>query len=602
MGFDPDQFLASTAPAAGFDPDKFLSDTEDKSIAGFGQNLWEDVKGTASGIGDLATGLTEHPIDTGVGLVKNLPRAVIDEGKRLGVGELLTGHPINAMEKFGQAAYDKPLTTALDVLPAAGAAGKAIGIGGKVAKGAEVAEQAVQAAKAAPTVTGALGKVAEMPGAKNVGIQAADDLSKAAENVIPLERVVGNTVQRSSPPPPAGGPPKITPKVVPDDLESTLLSAKKQGTDALSEVRDYITSKYGRAASNPGWPNRVAKYLQEEARNMGAKDIGLQPRQIQSMGQGFEGLQKAEALIDYARDQGYFKPGLTDMARKEKVKGALEQTGRQLGAVRDIAGKRGQPPVAQMLQEVNKQLTNSYGIDAPGEIKKVLAKIQKVAKGNPTYADIADLATDLNRSKTAAAKLGQHPGPTTDAANIISRLNNEAIKGVLNPEEAQLYTQSLRDFGAHKKLEQAIAAAERRGMSARSNQRGIFGRLWQEALDRGGYRLAGNVADRTARAILQNPQKVKTMPQFFEELAHHADDALDEALDVPGMAYGGVVGEEPMQPMVQDPVANTYQTQLQDAAQRGPQSLIATHYILMQRDPRYNMMYTQRMKDSDGAD
>jgi len=288
----------------------------------------------------------------------------------------------------------------------------------------------------------------------------------------------------------------------------------------------------------------VAKYLQEEARNLGAKDIGLQPRQIQSMGPGFKGIEKAEALVDYAREHGYFNPKLTDIARKEKIIGAMDKAGRQVDAIRSIADKRGAPPVPQILQQIKTELTKQYGVDAPGEIKKVLLKVQNAAKENPTFSGMADLATDLNKAKTAVAKLGQHPGPTTDAANIISRINNEAIRGTLNPEESGLYTESLRDFGAHKKLEQAVAAASRRGMSARSNQRGIVGRLWQEALDRGGYRVGANVADRTAKAILKDPTKVKTLPQFFEELAHHADDAIDEALDIQGMAHGGIVDGE----------------------------------------------------------
>lgn len=122
---------------------------EQKSVAGFGKNLWEDVKGTAVGVGGLAKGLMTQPVETVVNTAKALPSALVEEGKRIGIGELITGHPGKALGKFGEAMYEKPLTTTLDVLPAAGAAGKALGIGGKVARGTELAAEAGQAGKLA---------------------------------------------------------------------------------------------------------------------------------------------------------------------------------------------------------------------------------------------------------------------------------------------------------------------------------------------------------------------------------------------------------------------------------------------------------------------
>jgi hypothetical protein len=256
------------------------------------------------------------------------------------------------------------------------------------------------------------------------------------------------------------------------------------------------------------------------------------------MGAGFQGIEKAEALVNYAREKGYFNPALTDIAREAKIKQALKTSGQQVEALRSIADQRGVPPVPQIVNEVKTQLVKDYGIDAPREIKKVLLKIEQAP---PTFSGLADLATELNKAKTTAKSLGQHPGPTTDAANIVSRINNDALRSVLNPQEAESYTQSLRDFGAHKKLEQAVAASERRGLSARSNQRGILGRLYQEALDRGGYRIGGNIANRMGKAIGANPSQFKTLPQFFEELAHQTGDVLDETME--GFAHGGIVEE-----------------------------------------------------------
>ena len=332
-------------------------------------------------------------------------------------------------------------------------------------------------------------------------------------------------------PPGAGAPPKPPPGPG---------TPPPAGPNPLKEVGDFISQKYGQAAAKPGMVENLGKFMQKTSQQMGAKDLGMQPRQVQSMGPGFQGIEKAEALIDYARDKGYFSTALTDIAREAKIKQVLKTSGQQVEAMRSLGDKRGAPPVPDIYNEVKTQLGEKYGVDAPREIKKVLLKIEKAP---PTFSGLADLATDLNKAKTTAKSLGQHPGPTTDAANIVSRINNDALRSVLNPQESELYTNSLKDFGAHKQLEQAVAASERRGLSAQSNQRGIFGRLYQEALKRGGYRFAGNVAHRMGKAIGANPSNFKTMPQFFEELAHQTGDVLDETMSGNGMAHGGIVGE-----------------------------------------------------------
>lgn len=341
-----------------------------------------------------------------------------------------------------------------------------------------------------------------------------------------------NPEPTETPVPPTEETPKGTPLPTPN---------QEVTKDPLQDVKDYINSKYQNVASKPGIAQRMAKLLDAESTNLGAKDLGLMGRQIQSMGEGFQGLEKAKQLVNYAREKGYFDPTLTDVARKDLIQTNMDTAGKQLGALRDLASKRGQPPIEEIRNTLQTQLTDKYGIDAPNEINKVLAKFDKKVKADPTFKGLADLATELNKDKTSVKAMAQHPGPTTDGANIVSRINNDAARKFFNPQENDLYTQSLRDFGANKKLEQATAAASRRNMSARSNQRGILGRLYQEALDRGGYRIGGNIANKTAQAVLKNP-KIQTLPQFFEELGHQSDDALDETIN--GMAYGGRIPQD----------------------------------------------------------
>lgn len=377
-------------------------------------------------------------------------------------------------------------------------------------------------------------------------------------NILGAKQLIGGMMPKKAPvgvpempmrtpePPPVAADvppvPKAAPEPPPVAAPEPPPVAARGAVDPLQEVRDYVNSKYGQIAAKEGLPTRIAKYLKDESANLGAKDLGLQSRQIQSMGQGFKGLEKAEALVEYARDKGYMSPTLSDIARKEKIIATMEKTGKTVDAIRSIADKRAPAPVAAIKASVKAELEAKYGPgveSAPTEIKNVMLQLDKA---KPTFSGMADLATQLNKSATNVTKLGQHPGPSTDAANIISRINNDAIRSTLNPKESNLYTESLRDYGAHKKLEQAVSAAGRRSMGARSNQRGIFDRMWQEALDRGGYRLGGNIAHNVSKSVLGNPGKFRTLPEFFEELAHQSNEAIDDVIN--GMWEGGQVPDD----------------------------------------------------------
>lgn len=447
-------------------------------------NVWEGIKETPQTI----KGIVQAPYQIGQALGKtaemmtqpasvmpgvegpkfsDTPIAKMGESIASGVGHAIT-HPKETI-------IEHPISTAATVAPFLGQAGKLAGFG----RAAKVAEEA-----------GAAGKAAEAAGATAEGLGGA---AKAAEGA----------------------------------------AGAAKAADPLAAVKEYVTKKYGQAAEKPGFNVTAAKYLQEEARNLGAKELGLQPRMIQSMGPGLQGPERAGALVDYAFEKGYIDPATGSIGRKEAVLANMKKAGNNVEAIRKISDTRGAPPIQDIAQQVYAQLNGpqAYGpgsvTPAAKEIKNVMKAIQNAP---PTHEGLADLATRLNAAKTNVKSLGQHPGPTTDAANIISKMNNDSIRSVLNPQESELYSQSLRDYGAHKKLEQGLAAAERRGMGARSNQRGLLGRMWQEALDRAGYRLGANVAQRTAKSILKNPQATRTLPDFFEEFAHQTGDVVDEAL------------------------------------------------------------------------
>jgi hypothetical protein len=573
---DDDLFTDAPAPAGG---DLFTDEPAPtpKSLGGFGRNVVEDVKGNVKGLGDLAEGLTQHPVDT----VKRIPGALINEGKRIGLGELLTGHPINAAGKLVDAAYNKPLSTFLDVAPAIGAAGKALGIGGAAAEGADaaataaraakVAEEAAPAAEAAETVSEAAPK--DLP-VVQPGLKTGDPhaLFSYNDNFGPngqprsIYTVFGDPAHPafqkhgwgSSLPqedlgeiPVTGREPRSVGKFEPlatPPPEAPPAGESSKGPppakDPLQDVKDYIARSQAKIEAKPGWQEKAAKYMKNEVADLRAKDIGMRDPMIRSLDpkRPLQALKKAEDLMSYAGEQGYFKPGLTNVARKDAIASKIGETGRNIGAIREIGGNRAAPPIADIRDAIKSELTTEYGQKAGREIKTVLSDFDRKVKADSSFQGLSDVATYLNGEKHTFNKIGQNPGPTTDAANIISRMNNEALRKVLSPEENAFYTKNLRDFGAHKKLEQMVASAARRGMTGRGAPGGALSTLWQQLWDRGGYRMAGNVADKMSTSVLKNPGKLKTIPDFFEELAHHTGEEIGDTIE--GMYQGGRVPDD----------------------------------------------------------
>lgn len=306
------------------------------------------------------------------------------------------------------------------------------------------------------------------------------------------------------------------------------------------DIKDYVKAKYEAAQKKPGLIPKLGNYLTEESNKLGSKDIGLQSGLIKTMGSGYKGIEKANQLVDYAREKGYLKAGLTDMERRTQIKSAMDQSGDIIGKIRDAADSRGAPDVDAIKTAVKTSLNAKYGSGAEKATAEVGRVMEDLNKAPQTFNGMTELATKLNKAATPVSKLGQHPGPTTDAADIVARMTHDQIRQTLTPEENDLYTQNLRDFGANKKLEQTTSMAARREMGARSNQRGPLGRLWQEALDRGGYRIGGNIAHKLGAAIQSG--KIKTLPQFFEDLAHQSNEEIDDTIN--SFAQGGTVPQD----------------------------------------------------------
>jgi hypothetical protein len=80
------------------------SNTPEKSISGFVSNAGQDIKNIGTGLGNLASGLVNNPVDTTTNVVKNIIPSTYNEYKEA------VSHPI-------EHTYQHPVNTVLDLLP-----------------------------------------------------------------------------------------------------------------------------------------------------------------------------------------------------------------------------------------------------------------------------------------------------------------------------------------------------------------------------------------------------------------------------------------------------------------------------------------------------
>src|SRR4029077_13033107 len=376
----------------------------------------------ASGISNVAEKFAQHPLDTAESTIKAIPGGIINEGKRIGVGELLTGHPEAALEKFGRAAYEKPVSTALDVLPFAPAAGKALGLGEDVAKAGEIGGEAGKVPEIAETAVPAIEKV-------------------APETVLPAKEAIQ--------------PPAVAPTPAPAAAPKNMLSDLSNLTnipvaDKAKEVKNYISRGYEGYAKKPGAISDVADYIQGKSQMAAAQQMGATPMQARQV--GHEGMR---AIGQYAIDNDIVSPttGLRGM-RAQNTK-LLNAAGEKIGAFRKAAdaARVPQTDMIDVLQQVKARLDPKYTRGAfSGEAGTYAKALEDIEDAQATHEGIAEAATKLNDAANKANKINQPHNAYTDVANTISEINNDRIKAALGPAKAAQYEQALREYGVNKKI------------------------------------------------------------------------------------------------------------------------------------------------------
>lgn len=491
-----------------------------KSVLGFAKNVGSDVVDTAKGLGHLASNLMQHPVDTTVGVATHLPGALVNEGKRIGLGELMTLHPVNAVEKFGNALYNKPLTTALDVTGIEGAAKKGLSLAGGLARGGEMASEAGNMASVADDITQA---------GKTAGAGVGDDLARVAGEAPKPMQMPGEAQQILNE---GGAPaPGSAETAVPTGatFQDTVANLGKQIPNSVKEpmgqVGDFLSQKYGQLAQKPGWADTVAQYLKQHAQNMSLKNMGASPLQVKQMG-----APAARDIGQLAMEKGITSPFVGSIGMEQKIGQMLDSAGQTIGGIRKIAAQRGAVyDLNDVMNKVKAALDSKYtqGVESgqKGSYMKALAELKRA---DPTAEGLSQLSTKLNAAATNANKLQQASGAISDVANEVSKFNNTSIKKFLSPKETEAYESALDDFGAAKKMKQFVARKEAREAGGRMGPGGGVRQITQNFLDSVGYRYQAKIADKLADIIKKNPNVASSPKTLFREYINQAEEALND--------------------------------------------------------------------------
>lgn len=129
-----------------------------KTLGGLASNAAKDAGDIVTNTANLAGNLIAHPIDTTSQVVKGLPSALKAWAQELGVPEALHGKFGEALSKFGNSAYEHPVSRALDVASVAMPALKGAGLVGEGAEAAEMAGKAGKVGEMATDASNALGR------------------------------------------------------------------------------------------------------------------------------------------------------------------------------------------------------------------------------------------------------------------------------------------------------------------------------------------------------------------------------------------------------------------------------------------------------------
>ncbi len=541
MGFVPD--TAEAPKKKGFVPDDEgtpWSDVPGNALEEI--KAMADPKGVTRNLKNMVdpTGGLESAVTGSFDPMKERLNQGVESGKSLlNFGKDLATHPIETFKK-------QPIATASTVLPVLGSLGKATKLlpaseaGGislsktsrrfpssieEAGRTAPVAPEplslppeANQILKAKPT--------AEFIGKQNMGEGFPPENLYNIKGKRGAETVSAETLKKMGieiPPEPSGSLGKLA-----DKIKGQI---PKEVLDPMQEVNEYLTKQYGKVSEKPGFANTIGELLDRKARTMRLKEMGMSPGQARKIIEKF-GEDKLLELSDVAKEKGITKPVLGYKVG-ENIEKLDKVSGEKIGSIRQLAAKRGAAhnPKA-LVDSIRQELDPIYlgkGVNS-GQKGAYLKALEDIKASASTPDVLAQKITDLNNFSTKN-KMTQATGAITDVANAASRANNNLIKSVLNPQEAEAYSSSLKDFGSAKLFKRFYGFKAGREFAGRSGVGSMIKNAYQWGMDTFGNKFVENVSDGLGKVLKKNPGMASNPKALMDEVLKQMADTLDEIGD-----------------------------------------------------------------------
>lgn len=544
---------------------------EEKTTMGAVKNLATDIKDTGKGLYEIAK--TANPVSMVTDPIGNfnkvkdiatgIPHGLMNEAKRIGGGELLGGNFSGAANKFGNALYDKPLTTTLDVLPLAGGAMKGIEAMRGVAPVAEGIESVAPVAAEAPATQGFRSAI-KLRGKTYTGEPGelhVDVIRKIAEKEGIPESELYDTINkigdqgftqgdkfltREEASQAAGGvkgeaasmraagkmndvPPSNIPGIVDETVSALGNKAKQAVQGPLGEVEDFLSQKYGKAAKTPGAIQNLGKAFEQKGKGMTLKEIGGTPGMGRTLKDRF-GQKAVEDLADLAEKRGITK-GFFNFQTGNAIEKLMKESGQKVGAIREIASKRGAIHDPEMIVKQIRQELDPVYLKGSGTAQKkaYMNALEDIKNAPKDPVGLAKTITEKN-AFLKKNKLTQPIGAGTDVLNTASRLNNELIANHLSPVELKAYQEALKDFSASKVYDKMYGYTYGRDMFGRSGPASPINFI----KDIGGRKILQKVFSRVGKRMQSSPESFGSPTELSSDVLDSISDALDEVIDQMG--------------------------------------------------------------------
>lgn len=261
------------------------------------------------------------------------------------------------------------------------------------------------------------------------------------------------------------------------------------------------------APAMKGMLNTAGEYAKRFGQNQAMKALGARSGQI-----GQVGIPESRAIAQSMIDKGVVSPLRGPIGLEEKVEQLHQAAGQGVGQMRQMGDAQGTAPqMPEILQQVKQNLEGKYTSGIDRGMAGLNKAREEVAKGGTgSFVGNAQKATDLNAS-AAANKIYRPQGATTDVADTISHMNNEALKKTLSPADYAKYESHLKDYGDLNKVNQFIQSGERREMTGRGGS-SLLKTAADKTMDAFGNRMAATMGS-TAGDILQSPQLANSVDQ-----------------------------------------------------------------------------------------